>query len=145
MIIREASEADASYVCKISCEDLGYSCNSELVKSRLSNLDKNREAVFVAQIQNNVVGYIHVEKYNTLYFESMVNILGLAVSADYRRKGIGKALLNHTEDWARKSGINYVRLNSGITRKQAHNFYRAMGYDNEKGQIRFMKHIGDIF
>lgn len=72
----------------------------------------------------------------------MVNILGLAVSADYRRKGIGKALLNHTEDWARKSGINYVRLNSGITRKEAHNFYRAMGYDNEKVQIRFMKHIG---
>lgn len=142
MTIREAGILDAFAICKISCEDLGYQCSNEFVSNRLNNLDKKREIVFVAQIKDTVVGYIHAEKYNTLYFDSMVNILGLAVSADYRRNGVGKALLNHTEKWTKGLGINLVRLNSGITRKGAHVFYRAMGYDNEKEQIRFMKYLG---
>lgn len=142
MTIREAGTSDAFSICKISCEDLGYQCSNELVLNRLNNLDKKREIVFVAQIKDNVVGYIHAEKYNTLYFESMVNILGLAVLADYRRNGVGKALLNHTENWAKELGIDLMRLNSGISRKGAHDFYRAMKYDDEKEQIRFMKYLG---
>lgn len=142
MTIREACASDAYSICKISCEDLGYPCSNEFVLNRLNSLDKKREIVFVAQIKDNVVGYIHAEKYNTLYFESMVNILGLAVLTDYRRNGVGKALLNHTENWAKGLGINFVRLNSGIARKGAHGFYRAMGYDDEKEQIRFIKYLG---
>lgn len=141
MTIREADRSDAYSICKICCEGLGYQCSHELVLERLSNLDKKRELVLVAQIEEKVVGYIHAEKYHTLYFDSMVNILGLAVLSDYRRNGAGKALLNHIEHWARGLGINVVRLNSGMTRKGAHNFYRAMGYGNEKEQIRFMKYL----
>lgn len=29
----------------------------------------------------------------------------------------------------------------GISRKEAHAFYRAMGYDNEKEQMCFIKNI----
>jgi len=142
MTIREADLSDAFSICQISCEDLGYQCSNEFVLNRLNNLDKKREIVFVAEIKDHVVGYIHAEKYNTLYFETMVNILGLAVLADYRRNGVGKALLTHTENWAKELGINFMRLNSGINRKGAHDFYRAMKYDNEKEQIRFMKYLG---
>jgi len=141
MIIRKADKQDAFSICKISCNDLGYECSSELVLNRLSNLDERRETVIVAQDNDMIVGYIHAEIYNTLYFESMINILGLAVLNDYRRRGVGKALLKHAEGWARELGIKKVRLNSGAARKEAHNFYRAMGYNNEKEQIRFIKDL----
>ena len=141
MIIREATIEDAFAICNISCADLGYDCSCEFVSTRISNLDKGREKVFVAEVNGIVAGYIHAEKYQTLYFEPMINILGLAVSSEFRRRGIGRMLLKHAERWANEEGIHKIRLNSGASRKEAHSFYRAMGYSNEKGQIRFIKDI----
>ena len=141
MIIREATIEDAFAICNISCADLGYDCSCEFVSTRISNLDKGREKVFVAEVNGIVAGYIHAEKYQTLYFEPMINILGLAVSSEFRRRGIGRMLLKRAERWANEVGIHIIRLNSGASRKEAHSFYRAMGYSNEKGQIRFIKDI----
>ena len=141
MIIREATIEDAFAICNISCADLGYDCSCDFVSTRISNLDKGREKVFVAEVNGIVAGYIHAEKYQTLYFEPMINILGLAVSSEFRRRGIGRMLLKRAEHWANEVGIHKIRLNSGASRKEAHLFYRAMGYNNEKGQIRFIKDI----
>ncbi|MFR5889090.1 MAG: N-acetyltransferase family protein [Oscillospiraceae bacterium] len=141
MIIREATIEDAFAICNISCADLGYDCSCEFVSTRISNLDKGREKVFVAEVNEVVAGYIHAEKYQTLYFEPMINILGLAVSSEFRRRGIGRMLLKRAERWANEVGIHKIRLNSGASRKETHSFYRAMGYNNEKGQIRFIKDI----
>lgn len=141
MTIRKVDIRDAAVICQISCEDLGYQCDESLVLQRLTNLDDRREAVFVAEVCDVVAGYVHVEVYNLLYSESLINILGLAVSADCRRQGVGKALMERAEDWAKELGISKVRLNSGLSRKEAHEFYRAMGYDNEGEQIRFIKDL----
>lgn len=91
MNVRKADINDASAICRICTDDLGYECSEELVLNRLKNLEVSREAVFAAEIDGAVVGYIHAEIYNTLYFQSMINILGLAVSHDHRRQGVGKA------------------------------------------------------
>lgn len=141
MLIREANEKDAAAICNISSKDLGYACEEQFVLQRLTALDYNREVVFVAEIEGAVAGYVHAEMYNLLYYESMVNILGLAVSSEYRRKGAGKALMQRVEEWAKEKGIREIRLNSGGTRKEAHEFYRAVGFDDEKTQIRFVKGV----
>lgn len=141
MNTRKAEINDASAISKICTDDLGYKCTVELVSDRLKNIDGKRETVYVAEIDGTVVGYIHAEIYNTLYYESMINILGIAVSSDYRRKGIGRALLSRAEEWGKENGVKIARLNSGGSRKEAHNFYRAMGYDDKKMQVRFLKKL----
>ncbi len=141
MNVRNADINDTSAICRICTYDLGYECSDELVLNRLKNIDSSREAVFAAESDGTVVGYIHAEVYNTLYFQSMINILGLAVSHDHRRQGIGKALISRAENWGKELGINIVRLNSGYSRKEAHEFYRAMGYNDEKLQMRFLKNL----
>ena len=139
MNVRKANENDAPAICKICADDLGYECSERLVLNRLKNLDARREAVFVAEIEGAVAGFIHAEKYELLYFEPMINILGLAVSSEHRRRGLGKALISSAENWGKELGVNTVRLNSGHSRKKAHDFYRAMGFADEKLQIRFIK------
>lgn len=141
MNVRKADINDAPAICKICAEDLGYECSEELVLNRLKNLDAGREAVLVAEIEGSVAGFVHAEKYELLYSEPMINILGLAVSSERRRQGIGKALISGAENWGKELGINTVRLNSGHSRKDAHEFYRAMGFDDEKLQLRFIKKI----
>ena len=141
IIIRQAKIEDYKDICKICCDDLGYNCSEELVKERLEGLDKNNERVLVAVYNSEVVGYLHAQIYKTLYFEELINFLGLAVSKEYRNKKVGTRLVNEIENWAKEKGINKVRVNSGFSRKEAHEFYRSLGYNNEKEQIRFLKSL----
>ena len=139
--IRAVSVNDADDICAISGEDLGYPCDLSLVKGKIGNINAEREAVFVALADDIVVGYIHVEKYDVLYFETMANILGLAVKAAYQHNGIGRKLVSAAEAWAEENNIKLMRLNSGISRTAAHDFYRHLGYDSDKGQLRFTKKL----
>lgn len=141
IIIRQAKIEDYKDICKICCDDLGYNCSEELVKERLEGLDKNNERVLVAVYNSEVVGYLHAQIYKTLYFEELINFLGLAVSKEYRNKKVGTKLVNEIENWAKEKGINKVRVNSSFSRKEAHEFYRSLGYNNEKEQIRFLKSL----
>lgn len=141
IIIRQAKIEDYKDICKICCDDLGYNCSEELVKERLKGLDKNNERVLVAVYNGKVVGYLHAQIYKTLYFEELINFLGLAVSKEYRNKKAGTKLVNEIENWAKENGIKKVRVNSGFSRKEAHEFYRSLGYNNEKKQIRFLKSL----
>lgn len=137
--IREASAKDSLAIANISRNDLGYDCSEALVKSKLSKLQGERETVLVAASGQDIAGYIHMELYELLYEEPLGNVLGLAVRGSRRREGIGRALLEAAEEWARSKGAVGVRLNSGGTRTGAHAFYRAAGYDDEKAQLRFAK------
>lgn len=137
--IRKACAADSCAIWEICMEDMGYDCSLELVSSKLQRLDSTHEAVFAAESENRVIGFIHVEKYDTLYLETLANILGLAVRADSRRKGAGHLLMEAAEKWAKEVGAVGIRLNSGAERADAHNFYRSAGFISEKQQLRFMK------
>lgn len=139
--VRKASLSDAASICEISSNDLGYECDLALVKAKISMLNDERECVFVAEFEGVVAGYIHVEKYDVLYYETMANLLGLAVKDEFQKMGIGKALVLASEDWAKSHGIKLMRVNSGMSRSGAHEFYRHLGYDSEKQQIRFMKKL----
>ena len=130
--IRQATTSDIPAMNELFRKDLGYEeCTVEIVEKQFAGLDNSREAVFLAEAEytgthngtpdcrSRIAGVIHVEKYNVLYFPTMANILGLAVAADYRRQGIGSALLKRAEEWAHENGAYSMRLNSGESRLQA--------------------------
>ena len=137
--IRKVEIGDADAIRDISAEGLGYSCDLTLVQKKIAGLNEAREAVFVAETDGGVVGYIHVERYDVLYFETMANVLGLSVFKAYHKMGVGKALLFAAEDWAKQNHIKMMRLNSGMNRTDAHGFYEHFGYVSEKDQKRFVK------
>ena len=141
LIIRKLAIEDAPAICEISVEGLGYNCDLNLVQRKIQNLDLKREAVFVCELDGKVAGYIHVEHYDTLYFETMANILALSVKKKIQKLGVGKTLLLEAENWAKENGIKMMRLNSGINRTNAHGFYEHLGYVSEKDQKRFIKNL----
>lgn len=140
-MIRKYEISDHVDICKICNKELRYNCEKSLVSKQLENLNEDREMVFVAELNARVVGFIHVEKYNVLYLDSMVNILGLAVLSNYQEQGLGRKLIDAAIQWAKEMGIYTLRLNSGINRKEAHQFYRRISFGEEKEQYRFIKNI----
>ncbi len=141
IVIRRAAESDFAALAKLGREAMGYEESTEtLVREKLLKvLKKEYERVFVAECSGEVVGFVHAEEYEVLYYPAMVNILGLAVDEAHRRLGIAGKLMQAVEDWARENGITEIRLNSGISRTGAHEFYRKIGFDDEKEQKRFLK------
>lgn len=140
-IIRKATVEDYIDIADISSRDLGYYCDPMLVKHKLERTDDSRECVMVAVCDSEVVGFVHMERYDVLYADTMVNILGLAVRQEYRHRGIGTALMNTVEDYALKKKIFLVRLNTGEGRVETHRFYKSLGYTDKKTQLRLIKKL----
>ena len=138
--IRIAKIHDAEGIARLSHSALGYDYAIESTAEKLNAILFNaRDQVFVAEINNLVVGYIHASVYDVLYAPTMVNIMGLAVSPDYRHIGIGRSLIESVVQWGKSIGACAIRLNSGAARKEAHSFYRHCGFIGEKEQLRFTK------
>jgi GNAT superfamily N-acetyltransferase len=56
-------------------------------------------------------------------------IENVIVSGRCRKKGIGRQLMNYIEEIGRSRNCYYTMFVSSAERKQAHRFYRSLGYD----------------
>lgn len=138
--IREAVESDVSAIWQLNSNELGYQYSLDgTVQNVTKLLSSNADKIFVAILDGSVVGYVHANDYDLLYAPHMKNIMGIAVSGGHKRKGIGRALLQQVENWARETGAFGIRLVSGSTRTDAHAFYRRCGYEGSKEQINLKK------
>lgn len=63
-----------------------------------------RLATFVARLGGRAVGFVALERHFAESAESRV----LAVHPDNRRQGIGRALLDHSEQWLRSRGVEML-------------------------------------
>lgn len=140
--VRSASIADAADINRLCCMELGYDYPLEETEKKLKTaLADDSCRVFTAVISGRIAGFVHAQSYDVLYYPHMKNILGIAVSSEYRRMGIGTALLNAVEDWARSTGAAGIRLVSGTERAGAHEFYRRRGYASEARIKSILKSI----
>ena len=84
--------------------------NYEVVYTTLANMKSCNVAGWAADGNGAAVGFVHADIYRTLYFEGMINILGIAVSKSCQKKGYGKELMTTAENWSKEKGIKIVRL-----------------------------------
>ncbi len=139
-IIREATVSDASAIYELNRLEMGYEYPVNETKKKLSLLFKREtDKIYVAVSEGIVVGYIHINDYDLIYAPHMKNIMGIAVSSNYRHQGIGRALLKSAEEWAFATGAAGIRLASGMARVEAHKFYRCCGYTGDKEQLNLRK------
>jgi ribosomal protein S18 acetylase RimI-like enzyme len=105
----------------------------------------DREGTFVAEVNDHVVGFQSLDLW-AKYTDSFdhVGVMGSIISPQWRRKGIGQRLAEHTLDFARANGyekiVIYVR--AGNTGAQA--FYRNLGFV-QKGVLARQVKIDDQY
>jgi GNAT superfamily N-acetyltransferase len=142
--IRAARESDAYSIAELTTQ-LGYDVSEADAAHRLSRiLPRNDQQFFVADLDSRAVGWVHVVLAEYVDAEAFVVIGGLVVDRNHRRLGIGRALMDRAEMWARERGCSIVRLTSSSTRKTAHRFYENLGYTNIKTQYSFVKPLDPV-
>ena len=141
-MIRKMVQDDFKAVCALT-KQLGYPMLELRMYERLQCiLNRPEHGAFVAVLDGSVIGWIHGYVAHILEAPvSFVEIGGLVVDESHRGTGIGRALINAAEDWARSGGFDDIRLRSATKRVEAHKFYESLGYQIVKTQLRFEKKL----
>ncbi len=141
--IRPARNSDASALAGLAAQ-LGYPSTPGQVRRRLDTLTEKaaENEVFVAEAGGQVVGWVHVHIYRLLVDDPEAEIGGLVVDEQARGRGVGAALMQAAESWAKEKGCASVYLRSNVIRTQAHEFYKRLGYTIVKSQYAFRKALG---
>ena len=138
MKIRAARDGDARAIAALSGE-LGYPTRAEDVGRRLTRVARaDDHAVYVADDDGSVVGWIHVFASLRLESEPFAELGGLVVGEAWRGRGIGRRLIERASRWARDQSFEALRVRTRAEREDAHRFYRRIGFRLAKTQRVFV-------
>lgn len=144
-MIRQVKLSDVKELHRINTEELGYSYSIDKSLSQLKKILNDEKhhilGLYQSDLDGQVLGYIHAELYEEIYTDTSLNVLALAVKKSNQHQGIGAELIVFLENQALHRDIHLVRLNSGMSRINAHNFYQHLGFDYVKDQKKFIKEI----
>ncbi|MFD0697692.1 GNAT family N-acetyltransferase [Paenibacillus sp. GCM10027628] len=142
LVIRQFSFQDLDVITELM-GDLGHPTTKELMLKRMEVISSNpMYCTFVAEIEGNVVGMVGLRQLYTYEGDNVAGQISVLVTkAEYRGKGVGKALIKQAETWAKEHGANVIVLTSGSRpeREEAHEFYKHLGFT--VSGLRFTKRV----
>ncbi len=137
--LRRAKKSDAARIAELSGE-LGYPATTQEIKARLAQLKPAAQhAVFLAEVDKLVIGWIHVSVAPLLEVPRRAEVNGLVVADGQRSHGAGAKLLEAAEKWAHAKRCKGMSVRSNVIRERAHAFYERHGYQHFKTQKAFRK------
>lgn len=110
------------------------------VSDSLAGADASDRAVFVAESDGEVAGFVSVSQ--SRHFSGALDayVGELAVGRRWERKGVGAHLMARAERWASERGLEHLSLETGAANGTARSFYAALGYLEE--DVRLTKRLG---
>jgi GNAT superfamily N-acetyltransferase len=140
-LIRPVHLNDTAAINSLSAQ-LGYSASvnetEEMIREVLS---ANDNCAFAAVENGKIIGWIHAFKTVRMETKPFIEIGGLVVDEQYRGKGTGKKLVQHVREWCHEKNIIDLRVRCNTKRKEAHQFYLALGFTESKEQKIFQARL----
>jgi len=102
--------------------------------------DKN-VGFFVAEVDNKLVGFVHMIIKDTPAFPIFVPrrfaiLDALLVKSGFQKQGIGRMLIDTGQEWAIASGATSIELNVYEFNQTAISFYESSGYQTFSRKMR---------
>jgi N-acetylglutamate synthase-like GNAT family acetyltransferase len=136
--VRPATPGDAATLADLVTQ-LGYPSNAEQILARMATLTAADGALLVAEVGGAVVGVVHVNRWANVVVDDTAEVIALAVDSQWRSEGIGGALLQEAEQWARQHGCRTLQVRTNIVRQRAHEFYFRHGFHQVKTSLTVVK------
>ena len=127
--IRKATKSDLSGLARLNAIFNDSKETAEKIANRLAS-PKCVEIPIVAEIENQIVGFAGLRVVPYLFYEGAhAELTELFVEESYRRKGIGKALVEYAERLAKERYAEELILHTGQENQGGREFYTAMGFE----------------
>ena len=97
-----------------------------------SRIGRNDIKVFVAIKNDQPVGYVYCQ----IHSDNRASIRNISVLPNYRKRGVGSALMARALDFLRKNRVQRL----GTVTETAESFYKNVGFKVEKRFVRVRKH-----
>ena len=146
MLIRESSSKDISTILELLYDlgrpnpqgDSDIEKFSKLITKYVEDSDKT---ILVAELDDmKIVGIVSVIFLPRLNHSTLeMYIPELVVFEKYQNQGIGKTLVNSCIVLAKEKKCHRIRLESGNIRKESHQFYMHLGF--EQSALSFTKNL----
>lgn len=128
LVIRRATPDDAPALARLNRLFNGDSVSPEQLAVQI-RASAGVEMAWLAEVAGQAVGFACVRLVPTLlYGTPYVELTELYVEENFRRAGVGRALLAEAEALARQAGADTMLVLTGFDNTNALKFYRALGY-----------------
>ena len=128
--VRESKMDDSDAECIEGLEKMCFS--APWSKQALIESAENGTKFFIAEIYGKISGYIGI---NTVLDEGYIT--NIAVFPEYRKMGIGTALLAHTEEFAKNIGLSFITLEVRESNTAAISLYEKHGFKKQGQRKKF--------
>lgn len=122
-------------------DQLGFKTTPEIIQKKLEHfLSSSTDKIWVARVNHEVVGMIAINILTSFYSPLLfARIDTVVVKQEYRKLGIGKALIQMAENYAKQIGCSRIFLTSGNHRCESHKFYQHVQY--QSNATYFVKYL----
>ena len=92
----------------------------------------NAKEIFVAICEGKIVGYISTSIWIGSLYNTMLSCIidDLMVDSQYRKMGIGKALIEKMKDWADENMADRIELNVIHKNTKGYEFFKRYGFQD---------------
>ena len=96
-----------------------------------------KQGIFIAEIDEIPVGYIcgEILDKKPWCLENIASLTNIFVKKEYRRKNIGKYLLEYFKEFVKEKGINKIEVNVMSNNINAIDFYECLGFESYTKQL----------
>lgn len=141
--IRPAHAADREFVLSMADRLVSFDVPAFRTKDELAEGDRRAlaewfrdpkpdEALFVAELDGRQAGCAYLVTLVDYFNERPhAHLSVLAVAADAESKGVGSALLDRSEAWARERHSDRLTLSALVTNSRARALYERRGFSGE--------------
>lgn len=93
---------------------------------------------FVMRHGEETMGYAEVFVHPSIFFDQKpyITIWWVRIEKKYRKRGLGKKLLQYLEDFGRIIGADSICLQADINNKNAQKLYEGLGYEKDVGYFK---------
>ena len=145
MEIRELNEKDLESLIKLYEQLDGANGNFSVEDARKiwkSEIKENKKLKYFGAVENGKVistCYCLIIPNLTRLGSSIAFVENVVTDSEYRGQGLGRKVMEMAIEFARENNCYKVILQSGSFRKEAHQFYKNLGFDGESKKAFIMK------
>lgn len=130
--VRIAGPGDAEALCRLNAAFNGASDPPEILALRLGDATCTERAL-LAEVDGRVAGFAGLRlSPGIFYAEPRAELTELYVEPEFRRRGVGRALVAEAERLARAAGATELFVLTGLDSTDAQALYRAMGFAGDE-------------